>query len=619
MSFFATPRMMRHGSSVGADLPPDEAVVLDRPDPALRAALAAAAAGDHGPARALLAETRVNAEWERRNDYVAQFADAAPHIPGWLDAWLAESPDDPDAVLVKADLGIVQAWSVRTAALAKDVSKDQFQAFFALLEDTAPVISAAAELNPHDPTPWRVALTHALGSQAPREVFDLYWAEATSRAPHHYGCHRAALQYLCAKWYGSHREMFDFVERAADAALPGSRLGALPLLAAVEYEMNEPDGTGPEGTEGDDRIDPARIEAALDRALALSAGYAPGDPEAAGFRNHLALMLTVTKRWDDALEVFRAIGVHATTYPWRYLGPDPRTHFLEMRAGVRMNIAARTPFFSAPRRPAAPAWQGEAPSALAVVAAAPATVAQAALLSGATLRMAPARGGAYSYVELVADAPTGRRAALFTSDVLTRAAENFTTAEKWPALVLRRSGDRHGFTLVHKGDELVSHQWDPAAPLPDHAAALATAKVLADAFRVTDPRPVASLLRTARGSQPELLAALGLPPLPAGFGSRPEVLDAADGARVLARRGLIAGMKATVTSGDGEFPGAPAPARSRFWWVTRTLAVLFFVPLAGYAWTDPADTGWFRTGMATLAALVFSGELYGAVRGRRRR
>lgn len=610
--------MMRHGSSVGADLPPDEAVVLDRPDPELRAALAAAAAGDHAPARALLAATRVNAEWERRSDYVSQLADAALHTPGWLDAWLADAPDDPDATLVKADLAIDQAWSIRTAALAKDVSKEQFQAFFALLEDAVPVITAAAELNPHDPTPWRVALTHALGSQAPREVFDAYWAEAVERAPHHYGCHHAAMQYLCAKWYGSHREMFDFAERAADAALPGSLLGALPLYAAVEYEMNEPDGPG-EGPGGDDRVAAARVTAAVDRALALSADYAPGAPEAAGFRNHLALMLAVAKRWDDALDVFRAIGVHATSYPWQYLGSDARTHFLEMRAGVRMNIAARTPFFSAPRRPAAPAWQGEAPRALAVVAAAPATVAQAALLSGATLRMAPAHGGAFSYVELVDGAPTGKRAALFSSDVLTRAAENFTTAEKWPALILRRSGDRHGFTLVHKGDELVSHQWDPAAPLPDHASALATARVLADAFRIADPRPVASLLRAPRGSQPELLAALGLPPLPPGFGSRPEVLDTADGARTLARHGLLAGMKATVTSGDGEFPGAPAPARSKLWWALRILAVLFFVPLAAYAWTDPSGVGWFRTGMATLSALYFSSQLYGAVRDRQRR
>lgn len=423
-------RILRHRDAIGADLAPDEAVALDPPDAQLRTAVAAAVAGDHTPARELLAATRAHAQWERRDAYVSRLARTALHHDGWLEGWLQESPGDPDAILVVADFHLHQAWQVRTDARAKDVERDQFQAFFALLEDAVPVIGAAAQLNPTDPVPWRIALTHARGIQAPREVFDTYLAEAEARDPHHFGCHEQALQYLCAKWYGSHEEMFRYAERAAASAPPGSKLHALPLLAALEYRLSErdqPDGPDPYGPEA---------EAALTRALGLSGSYGAGDREAAGFRNELALMLILTERPAEALDVFRAIGVHATEHPWSRLG-DPRTEFLEARADVRLDLAALVPLFGRPPEPPATAtdWAELAPRAVAVVPAPPAEVAQAALLCGVSLRTAPAGEGC-CYVEVVPDATRSRRSTLLAEEPLTAAAENFTTGESWPALVL---------------------------------------------------------------------------------------------------------------------------------------------------------------------------------------
>ncbi|MEI5011115.1 hypothetical protein RB196_31005 [Streptomyces sp. PmtA] len=491
-SFLTMPRLLRHGPAVGADLPPDEAVLLDERPAPLRDALSAATAGDHGPARELLAATRLGAEWERRSHYVGEFADAAVHSPGWLDAWLADAPEDPDATLVRADLCIRRAWSVRTGARAREVPSDRFRAFFALLEDAVPVLGAAAELNPDDPVPWRIALTHAMGIQAPREVFDAYWEEATARAPHHYGCHAAALQYLCAKWHGSHEEMFDFAEHAAARALPGSKLHALPLAAAIEYDVAA-------DARGSGQVDRSRITAAVDRALGLSAFYEPGDPEAAGFRNELALVLVLAKRFDEALDVFRAIGTQARSHPWRYFG-EPRREFLEFRTGVRMQIAGSTPFFSRPPESATGNRErppgGSAVHLLAIASAPPARVATAALMCGVPLRIAPA-GGSASYVAPAPDEPSGRRAALIGSeDRLTGAANTFTTGEKWPALVLRRTGDLAGFALLHKGKEAASHSWDPSSPVADHASASATAEALARVYGLSDPRPLTGLLRS---------------------------------------------------------------------------------------------------------------------------
>lgn len=622
--------MLRHGSAVGADLPPDEAVTVGTvADPALRAALAACSAGDAGLARELLAGTRLDAQWERRSGYVSELAESALHNPGWLESWLSRSPEDPDALLVKADLCIQQAWEIRSSHRARHVSEDQFRAFFTLLEDAVPVIAAAAERNPTDPVPWEIALTHARGIQAPRHVFDAYWKEAVARAPHHYGCHATALQYLCDKWYGSHEEMFGFAEKAAEGALPGSKLHALPLLAAIEYEVVSEDSTenGP--------IDPARVRAAVDRALELSGWYEPGDPEAAGFRNHLALMLILAERWSEALEVFRAIGVHAAEFPWTYLG-DSRKEFLEFRLGVRMQIASKTPFFGRPPRPenpAAPVPAVPAPRSLAIAAAPPHEVADAALMCGVSLRIAPAPappgrpggpvcpggpggpGGpgaptGLSYVELVADPSPGRRATLVAGEeMLTSAADNFTTGEKWPALVLRRTADRCGFTLFHKGKPRASHLWDPGAPVTDHAEATATAAALAELFPVPDERPLVTLLRGTNdpaSRQSELVTALGLPPLPDGFGERDEILADAPGAQILARRGVFKGIRDTMSKDLGT-PTLPAP-RSRRWWLLRTAGLLFFVPLMAYAWWSPG-VSWYRTVIPTGWSLFLALQL----------
>ncbi|MEV8362955.1 hypothetical protein [Streptomyces niveus] len=610
------PRVLRHGAAVGAQLPPDASVVLDPPTPELRAALTAAYAGDHAPARDLLAATRLGAEWERRGGYVPRLAESALHSPGWLDAWLAESPRDPDAVLVKAEHCVQQAWEIRTGARASSVSRDQFQAFFALLHDAVPVIGAAAELNPTDPVPWQVALTHARGSQAPREVFDAYWAEATARAPHHYGCHVSAMQYLCDKWYGSHGEMFDFAERAAEEALPGSKLHALPLLAAVEYDVVADGGNGGAG------IERSRIHAALKRAQELSDAYPQGDPEVAGVRNHLALMLVLADRHGEALEQFRAVGSHATQYPWAYLG-DARGEFLDFRTGVRMRVAARVPFFSRPKPPQfpklpaapAPSHPGT-PRFLALVAAPPHTVADAALMCGVPLRIAPAPDRS-SYVELAADPEPGIRATLLGEDRLTAAADNITTGEQWPALVLRRGGDRSGFTLLQQGKKVADHDWDPAAPVPDHAAVSATAATLAKVYGVADTRPITNLLRGSDDParrQSALVDALGLPPVPAGFGTRDEVLTTLAGARVLARRGFFAGIVDTMS---GDRSGRPAAPRRPRWWVLRIAGLPLFVLVTAYAWWSP-DIGWFRASLSTIATCYLTGQLAGAWRRRAR-
>ena len=100
----------------------------------------------------------------------------------WLDDWRAAAPHDPDALLVKAELAVYRGWESPARA--------------ELLREVGPLITAAAEGDPRDPVPWRIALDHARGTNAGHAEFEQLWGEAVRRSPHHYGCHVAALQYL---------------------------------------------------------------------------------------------------------------------------------------------------------------------------------------------------------------------------------------------------------------------------------------------------------------------------------------------------------------------------------------------------------------------------------------
>src|SRR3954453_5771516 len=100
-SLVAVSRMLRHTSYIGADLPPDGAVLIDAPDARLAEAAVGLDGGDFKPVAELLTWTRETAWWETRDRYVGWLA--ARSARGWLDAWWDADPDNPDAALVRAE------------------------------------------------------------------------------------------------------------------------------------------------------------------------------------------------------------------------------------------------------------------------------------------------------------------------------------------------------------------------------------------------------------------------------------------------------------------------------------------------------------------------------------
>ncbi|MEU6142344.1 hypothetical protein ABZ848_18475 [Streptomyces sp. NPDC047081] len=314
-----TPRTAPRQADVPAvgpsGLPADDEVLLDAPDERLAPVLVAAARGDHRPAAELLAATRAHAAWELRDRYTRRLTAFARSRAEWLELWTAAAPRDPDVRLLGAQLAVDRAWGSPARS--------------ELLREVSPLITAAARTDDRDPVPWRIALDHARGARAGHKYFGELWEAALRRAPHHYGCHVAALRYLAASWHGSHRECFDFADLAAQDAPPDSLIQALPARAALSYLT---DGCGAD-------VPLERLDAAADRAIALSARFPAADLWPAELRNKLLYVLVRLERFPEALAQLRLIGPYATSFPWDHLSDDPLALFLRTRAEIRARAA----------------------------------------------------------------------------------------------------------------------------------------------------------------------------------------------------------------------------------------------------------------------------------------
>ncbi|MCC5478178.1 hypothetical protein [Streptomyces barringtoniae] len=316
--FIRPTRMTKRSARPAGRQPAGDEVVLDAPDDRLSPSLVGAGRGEYRAAADLLATTRAGAEWENHDRYARRLAAFARSRPEWFEAWRTNASEDPGALLVGAQLAVDRAWPSPARA--------------ELLREVSPQITAAARADDRDPVPWRIALDHARGSRAGHRYFEQLWEAAVRRAPHHYGCHVAALRYLATFRRGSHGACFDFAERAAQDAPADSPVQALPARAAFGYLT---DGRGPE-------VARARLHTAADRAIALSARFPAADPWPAEIRNKLLYVLMRLDRWEDARDQLRLIGPYATSFPWERFSEDPLGHFLRLREHL-LTAASPTP------------------------------------------------------------------------------------------------------------------------------------------------------------------------------------------------------------------------------------------------------------------------------------
>jgi hypothetical protein len=318
-------KLMRHGDALTAALAPAESVVVDAPMSGAAAAVETALAGDHRPAADLLRRTLDERAWDDRTHVVDVFALASLRAPQWLDDWQAEAPDDGGAALVRAAAAIIRAWDQRSSLRADHVTPEQFEAFHATLADATELIQRAVDLLPGDPEPWHLALVHARGLEAPREVWHQYLVALRRADQWHHAGHCAAMELVTEKWFGSNEEMYAFAHEVAAASPEGSRLRTLPLDAVFEHMAT--------GALADAAAAPGTPEAIDQAIIWLQANVDRGHHVTAPHQNTLVFVLAHLERVREAYVGFLAVGPYATSRPWGYFG-DAREVFLSYREAV---------------------------------------------------------------------------------------------------------------------------------------------------------------------------------------------------------------------------------------------------------------------------------------------
>ncbi len=172
-------------------------------------------------------------DWDDRDFYV-QALSQWPGRPLWLDDWVQQQPNSATAWLVRGVHTKNWAWEARGSGLADTVSEKGFKLFFERLARAEEELLRAAELDPADPTPWAHLVMVGVGAQKSLDKIQEWFQQAVRRHSRHATAHYSMLQALCAKWYGSHDQMFDFA-RGTCAKLPNGH-GLHALIALAHFE-----------------------------------------------------------------------------------------------------------------------------------------------------------------------------------------------------------------------------------------------------------------------------------------------------------------------------------------------------------------------------------------------
>ncbi|MFF7716504.1 hypothetical protein [Streptomyces sp. NPDC007988] len=262
--------------------------------------------------------TATGDDWDRRGHRLVVLGEQ-PSSAAWARDWLLAEPGSPDAAALLA------CAEVRTALRGKERP-----------ESARAACLAAAELAPHDPTPWlaQLLLARTLGTE--EEVVRLFDEVRVRHAEHHHAHHLMAAR-LAERHAGAGQdplhEVYDFASWAAEQAPADSPLAVLPVVAHAErYRVLAAAGGEPADPVASGHWTGRRarqvMKAAFDWWLEWEAEDHP--------RNRLDLNFLAHAKYcegrsAEAAALFHRIGPHATPDPWSYPDRDPHHAFQAAR------------------------------------------------------------------------------------------------------------------------------------------------------------------------------------------------------------------------------------------------------------------------------------------------
>ena len=263
--------------------------------------------------------------------YYLRLTSDIPDLRDPLGEWVAAEPGDGLPLAVRGAYSISWAWRARGTQRAQNTSQDQFREFFRRLRLAEDDLDDAIAADPDDVAARSMLVVSARGRQIEPPEARARFDAVVERHPGHLYAHQARLQYLCAKWYGSHEEMFAFARDSFAKEPDGSQLGGLIPEAHVERWEGSADYFA-------DPAVRAELREAAERSIFHPSYVAR--PGWVGVHNHFAFALSFAGEHAAAARAFAPLGDLVSEYPWAYLG-QPGKAFTERRATTTAAVAGK--------------------------------------------------------------------------------------------------------------------------------------------------------------------------------------------------------------------------------------------------------------------------------------
>ncbi|GAB2756372.1 hypothetical protein [Streptomyces bullii] len=302
-------------------------VQQDSGDPDVGRVREAAGAADWATVREVL---EARPESEDRTELLWAVGDTTG-VEGWIAEVVEAEPQAPLPRLVAGIRHISWAWEARTAARAKDVSREQFEVFHDRLRTAERWLYEVAEREPQWTSPWYGLQITGRGLQVGQATARRRFEATVRRDPHHLGAHQQQLQQICAKWGGSHEEMHAFAREAAFGAPGGTLLGQLVAVAHIEHWLDLDSGPDAEYM--------GRPEVAASLREAADHSFRHPDFVRRGAWNQVlntfAMAFSLAGDRAAARECFHATEGRVTEFPWYYMnGSDPAAAYRKQRSSA---------------------------------------------------------------------------------------------------------------------------------------------------------------------------------------------------------------------------------------------------------------------------------------------
>ncbi|MGH3735236.1 MAG: hypothetical protein ACRDT6_06385 [Micromonosporaceae bacterium] len=222
---------------------------------------------------------------------------------------------------------IVAGWEIRSSRLAKDISREQFEAFHDHLRHAERLLIELTAEDPGNAAAWVGRLMTVRGLELGQNEARRRYDQLSRHVPHHFPAQGQLIQQLCPKWSGSHEKTHSFAVECMRAAPGGSRAPLAVLDAHMERFLDiEKAREATAYLQSPEVV--SEIEEAADRSV-RHPDFRPGF-YSVETHNRFALLFCLIDRGPSAAAHFRAVGNLATESYWDRFG-DPADVFSKYR------------------------------------------------------------------------------------------------------------------------------------------------------------------------------------------------------------------------------------------------------------------------------------------------